>query len=380
MLAFAGAVGLCGAADNGSEPPRSDSVVEIRQRLIDTGVEDDTTAIEVTIRNKSNAPVEDVVVRGPMPKGHDLRSSSPALDEKAAELQWSFQRLAGGEEKKIRLQFSPIASNAPTDLKVDLRVAFRGGATSVLETPAKQPPPRLSIAVPEIVNVGVPATIKVQVAPAEGRSARDLMLQANLGDGLSHVGGRELENELGAIEAGQTRVVRLEAIPTKAGELRGRIRVRGNGTAWTEREFTLVAHEIGLAVSTTAPPTCEVNAAVPITIGIRHDGNEVAKRVRLVIRPSQGLVDVSAPSGNLVPDDRCILFDLGDLKPGERRAVRVTGRPDRPGELSLAVTLSSATYEPRAHAVSIFVREDSASPPPPAPMPLASPITRRKEP
>jgi hypothetical protein len=362
FIAFVGAVGAIQAAEN-REPPIGESSVEIRQRLIDTGMDDETTVIEVVVRNKGNLAVEDVSVRGPMPKGHHIRTATPPVDKNAIELKWSLDRLAAGEERKIRLQFAPAPDGAGADLKVELRVGFRGGAASVLQAPVKQLPPRFTIAVPATATVGVPAPVKIQIANGQ-RAVRGVVLQASLGAGLSHVGGRELENDLGPFEAGQTRAVRLETIPTKGGELRGKIRVRSEGSGWAEQEFTLSVREIGLAVSTSAPPAAEVKALVPLTMGVSNDGAEAARRVRLLVRLPSGLIHESSPGGTYVADEHFVLFDLGDLKPGEKRAMRVTLKAALPGEQAVRAILSSEAGEPHANSVAIQVGNGTMPTPP----------------
>jgi hypothetical protein len=350
-------------AADGREPPLGESGVEIRQRLIDTGGDDETTVIEVLVRNKGSLTVDDVTVRGPMPKGHELRAATPPVDKDATELKWSLDRLAAGEEKKIRLQFAPAPDGTAGDLKVDLRMAFRGTAASVLQAPVKQLPPRFTVAVPATAKVGVPAPVRIQITCGP-RGVRGIVLQASLGAGLSHVGGRELENDLGQFEAGQTRSIRLETIPTRTGELRGKIRVRSEASGWSEHEFTLSVHAIGLSISTSAPPAVDVKALVPVTIGVSNDAAEAAKRVRLLVRLPSGLIHEAAPGGSYVADEHFVLYDLGELKPGEKRAVRVTLKAALPGEHAVSATLSSAAGEPQAHSVAIHVRDATIPMPP----------------
>src|SRR5262245_56829966 len=94
------------------EPPGGEAAVQIRQRLIDTGRDDETTVIEVLVRNTGKQPVEDVIVRGPFPKGHRLRSAQPLAQKDQPELVWNLGGLGAAEEKKIRLQFAPAPDGA----------------------------------------------------------------------------------------------------------------------------------------------------------------------------------------------------------------------------------------------------------------------------
>lgn len=348
-------VGAIHAADS-REPSAAESIIEIRQSLIDTGVNDETTSIDVVVRNNGKLPATEVVVRGPIPKDYVLRSAIPATDKRAADLQWTFDQIDAGETKRIRLQFAPSPGELASDLRVELRVDFRGSAASSIYAPMKQLPPRFAVLVPASCTVGVPAAVKIQINSGK-RPARNVVLQASLGAGLSNVGGRELENDLGTFEAGQTRTIRLELIPTRGGELRGKIRVRSEGSAWAEQEFTLSVGQVGLTVSTSAPLVAELKSQLPVLIAVTNDGSEPAKRVRLLVRLPAGLIHDTSPGGTYVAEDHFTLFDLGELKPGEKRAMRVTLKAAAVGVQTVRAILSSEAGEPRAHSVAIEVRD-----------------------
>jgi hypothetical protein len=356
------AAGLGGAADR-REPPSGESSLEIQQQLIDTGGDDETTVIEAVVRNKGHQPVEEVIIRGAIPKGHKLRSAVPEMEKSGEQCLWKLGRIGAGESKKIRLQFVPSADSTVADLKVDLRATFRSAAVSVLETPVRQIAPSVSVLVPESVVAGVPALITIQITNRSNRPSRKAVLQVTLASGLTHVNGKELEKDIGSLETGEMRTVRLEVIPTKSGALPGKVRVRSEGSAWTEQAFTLPAREICLSVSAIAPQNCDHKALIPVTIRVHNEGTDAAKRVRGLIRLPKGLLLKTAISGSAVAEENCVVFDLGEMLPGERRDLRITATAIASGEQRIVAVLSSASGDRASHSVSVRVGEAVPSSP-----------------
>jgi hypothetical protein len=347
-------------AGDGRESSRAEPAIEIKQRAIDSERSDESTIIEVRIINRSSQSVADVTLHGDEPNGYRLRAASAMPVRNQNQLVWALGTLRSGEERTLRLQWEMLPNVFDVPLKCALRASYRGLADSAAEFPAKRSSVRIDFALPETATVGVPLALRIDVLNTSGKPLRGVVLQASFADGLSHALGKELENALGTIEAGMTRTIPLELIPTRSGDLRGKVRLQLGAGAAAEREFVVRAVETGLALAVAVPPRCAWKEAAPLAFTIQNNGKDIKRRVRLVVRFAKGLGFVAASDGGASVADGCAYWDLGDLKPGQSRLVRLDTEARMAGEQKITAVLSADGREAQTHSVLLQVEGPAA--------------------
>ncbi len=197
------------------EPQRLQPGLTILQRLLESERHDETSLIEVKVVNPHAESLDEVVLYGIVPKGYRLRAATLVPTREKETLAWALGAFKGGETKELRLQWEPLPSSEDLPLECHLRAVYRGVADSAVVFPGKQVAAKITVSIPEPAAIGVPLQVRIGIANPNHAAARDVVLQATFAPGLSHALGKELENALGSIEAGQTRTVPLELIPTR---------------------------------------------------------------------------------------------------------------------------------------------------------------------
>ncbi len=322
----------------GDEPGDSSGLV-VKQKLVGTRTPEETV-LELTVTNSGRTTFEAVTVRGPVPDGYKVSTAEPKAQREGNQLTWDLDALAPGATRTVKLKLASAKADAIPELRAQFRVTFRGEVPTALIAPAKFVGLAIEIEAPGEALVGKPATIKVKITNPGDVPARGVVLMATLPEGLTHAAGADLENPVGDIPPGETKTVPLKVTPTKPGEYSTRVRVIGAGGAKAS-EFRLVAKGKP-EVTAKAPTDIAVRTLVELEFTARNDGAETIKGARIVARLPKGVAYVTATDGTYAPTTHVAEWDLGDLKPGDTRTVRleIVARID--GELSVPVALQDA--------------------------------------
>lgn len=334
----------------------AEAAIEIQQRAIEAEATEATTTLAVRVTNRGAQSAEEVIVYGTAPHGHRLKAASLLPTRDGERLIWPLGILKPGEVRELRMQWEQLPELNDVPLKCHLRVAYRLQAESVIDLPPKLVATKISIVVPESATLGVPVAVRIGVTNPNNRPARDVMLVATFAPGLTHALGKEIENSLGTIEAGQMRVIPLELIPTQYGELRGKIRVQVGAGAIAEKEFILPVRPAKISLNVSAPAQCPDRASALIGFTVQNTGAEASKRVRLVVQLPPGLgFSTASDGGAYVPDGNCAYWDMGELKPNEQRLVKLVVLAQGVGDQKITAVLSAEARETQSHSSAIQI-------------------------
>jgi uncharacterized repeat protein (TIGR01451 family) len=158
----------------------------------------------ILVRNVSSAPVQQVVVRCPVPETTTVAVSDPLSLTRGNVLTWELGAMAVGQERRIELQLVPAAR---TCLNLHATVTFTGMAG--LRVQVREPKLVLKLLAPERVVLGDSATVTLTVSnPGDGPCEHVKILTA-LPEGLEHPRGRQVEVDLGSLAPQEQRTLQL---------------------------------------------------------------------------------------------------------------------------------------------------------------------------
>jgi uncharacterized repeat protein (TIGR01451 family) len=321
-------------------------VIEVQQRMPQQIESSEAIPVEIVVSNTGKAPAENVAVSGCLPPGCDLLNVEPAPERVHDALRWSLGTVEPGGQRIVRLRLA-ARPGATTPVRSSLTVTYQASVETSSATVIKRPVLALDVVEPPAGNVGEPMALLLTVRNAGAAVARDVSLQTVLPAGLSHPGGGDLENEVGTLEAGETRQIALTVTPAQAGEFHHTIRLAAHGADPVEREVRLRVQEVKLTLSARGPRLLYENWPGSFEIDVRNDGTEVIRQVCLTAGLPEGLAYVRASDdGTYDAQNHCICWNVGTLPAGTARTLVWNGVARATGDLVCKVRLAAG---PQAH-------------------------------
>jgi uncharacterized repeat protein (TIGR01451 family) len=309
-------------------------VIDLRQTMPERVAFGEPVVVEVRVTNRGTAPAENVTVSGSLPPFHQLIEAVPPPERIRENLMWPLGNLEPGAERVIRLWVKLAAGAPKPEVQSCLRVSYLTTLSQTCTAAVQHPELTLKVAGPREGVVGETATLHIAVHNQGGGPAHDVTLQTVLPAGLSHPGGPDLENDLGVLQAGESRTVVLPVTLTQAGEIRDRIRVFAPGVDPVEQTICLSVREVKLNFVAHVPQLLYKNWPGSFELIFRNEGGEPIPQVGVVAGLPEGMAFVRA-SDNAVYDaaTHSLYWNLGELKAGEERTLVWNGVATRTGDL-----------------------------------------------
>lgn len=235
--------------------------------------------VEVVVANTGDAAAENVIVKDVLSADYQLLDAFPTPERLRGTLTWRLGRLERGDQRRLRLRLQ---------LRDTTRVEFIHLVTATFETPVQSrgaapvlhPGLALDVTGPDAVNVSEPFTLTVTIRNTGNGPARDMALQAALPAGLIHPAGADLENAIGTLDAGRTHTVALALIPTRTGDIGGRIRVVAKGVAAVEQAYRLHVRDVRLHLIAKEQAYGSPDGSYTFLWTVVNQGTEAALRAR----------------------------------------------------------------------------------------------------
>lgn len=324
----------------GQESLRDQPALEVQQVVPDTIKGNQVIPVEVLIRNVGQKPAEGVVVSGQIPAGFELIDTQPQADRHRDRISWPLGKLSGGESRSLRLRYAVKVGASPTQLDSRFTASFQAIVTSVSQRPLQTAILDLTISGQPRVLVGQPVLLHVKLENRGSIAAEKLVLQTNLGAGLSHPQGSELENDVGALAAGASGTIPLQLQATQAGPARARFRLQTEDGAGVEKTVQIQIDENPFALAVRGPAQLQPDLVGLFQIDVTNRGKEIIDDAQILARIPRGIGFTKASDqGYYDQKSHAISWKLNDWKPGETRTLYWNGNGDQPGELRGDVVL-----------------------------------------
>lgn len=333
------------SAATGQDVTRIDPVIEFRQKMPAEIDADEPFSVEIYVRNSGKGTAEAVFVTDVLGPHVSFVDADPSPAKGDGHLSWALGTLPAGTEQVIKVRLKATADADPKFLHT-IEVAYQGRGKNVREGTIRQAALELTVAPPDAAPVGTPAPIRITITNPGSTPARDVMLQSTLPEGLTHRAGRDLENALGVIEAGQSRTLNLTITPTAVGDFAAQLRLTAKSAKPVEAMARVKATPALLSLAITAPPAVEANRPALIELVVGNDAADPKNAAELVVTLPKEVIFVRATDrGVYDPVTRTVKWDLGPVAPGERRSVVWNGIIKEPGKLSFGANLKAGGKE-----------------------------------
>lgn len=269
---------------------------------------------QLIVKNSSKVPARDVVVEAFFPRSVRLKSSEPLPSNTGEQLTWNFQKLGAGEEKAIAITMIPSKRG---ELATSATVRFTGVAATVLKV--EEPQLKIAVKGPAAVEIGEAATQTLVVTNPGSGVARDVTIFATIPDGLeTGASGKKVQLAIGALNAGETREVKLSLAAIGGGDQLLLVEARAEGNLVSEAEAAIRVTAPKLNVSVEGPSLRYVNRNATFVVTATNKGAAATNNVRVVHIVPAGFEYVKADKGGTYnPANRTISWFVGRVEAGE---------------------------------------------------------------
>jgi uncharacterized repeat protein (TIGR01451 family) len=289
--------------------------------------------LEIIARNTGAVALTSVRVEVQMPEGTRLLRSDPPAELEGEHLAWFVEAIPAAAERHLRLEVQAAA----------------GGEWSLTPTASFTvgQPLALRITGPRSVAPGTKAVFQVLAVNQTDQPMDKVVLRAQLPLGLFHPEAAKAQGRLDiplALKPGETfKLPPLETQAVSKGRLVVEVATAPNSRhrAPPARTFIEVA-DPPLAVRLDGPRMAALGRAFDLHVEVGNPNAAPAANAVLAQSVPQGLEVVNpGPDGKVAPGGQGILWSLGTLAPGQRRAFVCTLRPRAAGDWPL-YTVASA--------------------------------------
>ena len=339
------AVLALGSLAAGQDVTKIDPVIEFRQKMPAEIDADEPFPVEIRVRNSGKGTAEAVTVTDVIGPHVTFVDADPTPARGDGRLAWALGHMPAGAEQVIKLRLKAAATADPKFLHT-IEVAYQGRGQNARQGTVRQAALELQVEPPEAVPVGTPVPVRITITNPGNSPARDVVLQSTLPEGLAHRAGNDLENNLGVIEAGQSRTLNLTVTPKVVGDFGVQLKLHAKAAKGVEATVKVKATPALLTLTVTSPPAVEANKPALFELVVGNDANDPKKATELVVTLPKEVIFVRATDrGVYDPVARTVKWDLGNVAPGERRSVVWNGIVQEPGQLSFAASLKAGGKE-----------------------------------
>jgi len=301
------------------------------------------SAYEVIIHNSGQVAANELAVTVELPEWADVVGAEPSTgatetlgtDQRPGELLWKVGRLDAKSHEKLALRIVPRQSR-PFELGV--KWSFTP-VRSQAEIEVQEPKLVLELDGPREVLHGRKQVYKLKLSNAGNGPADNLVVR------LTPTGPGEnvpASHKLGALAAGQKKVIEIELTARHAGQLTIQVSVDGDAGVHVELKERILVRRAALGLTVRGPALQYVGTGATYEIRLANTGNAPAKNVVVAARIPQGARQVSATQGGTISEDgKTVNWDLSELAPEAERTLLLKCELGQAGAGRLAVDASA---------------------------------------
>lgn len=292
---------------------------------------------QLVVKNHGGVSASDVAVEATFPKNVRIISAEPKPTSQAGFLGWGFDSLAAGEETVITVKLVPTQRG---QIETDARVRFSNSAKNSFTV--AEPMLALKVEGPKEVLVGDPAAHNVLITNPGTGVATNVKIEAVIPKGLEHIKGERLVMDLGSLNPGETRNIRLACAAVTSGNHKIQVRAIAdadlNETAASE--VTVIAPQVQAAIE--GPGLRYLGRNGVFHLHVTNDGSVATENVRVLHKIPEGFDFVSAGNGATHDaTNRLLSWYVGHLEPGQKADLEVTLVAAKAGEFTHYIRATS---------------------------------------
>ncbi|SFJ68455.1 DUF11 domain-containing protein [Planctomicrobium piriforme] len=289
------------------------------------------------VKNSGQTTASDVELRAHFPANVRLVDAQPVPAHAEKYLGWQIPELKAGEQKVIEITMVPLERG---DISTRADVRFSGSANGNFAV--AEPMLDIHVEGPTQVLIGEPASHIVTVTNPGTGIATKVHIEALVPEGLEHARGQRLLMDLGNLNPGESRSVRLALAATKGGPQHLTVHAKADsGLARTaESDVTVIAPM--LATTIQGPGLRYLGRQGSYVMTVANDGAAATDNVQLRYKVPAGFEFVSADRGaQYDAANSLVTWFVGRLERGQKSEIKVTLMARQAGEFKHMVRATS---------------------------------------
>lgn len=292
----------------------------------------------IVVKNTGTVDAHNVVVEDRIPKGTELKGTSPQAELSGKRLVWNHLLLKPNEEKRISIKVVPTQEGPIGSVA---RVFFATEVTAEIVVAA----PQLDFTVnaPREVHMGQRFDLVFNVKNIGKVDATNVIVRDIVPESFKSDAGNDIECPIGKLAPEESREIVLSVTAIKTGSVvNNAVLMADSGVKKALDSEISVVGEV-LELTRTGHDRLYVERPAEFTNNIRNEGNQRADRVKIVeVVPAGMQFETASDGGKYDPNLRAVVWTLGPLSPGADKSVSVKYVPKETGELPSTITATGA--------------------------------------
>lgn len=321
-----------GAVESSSTP--SVSVEWVKHGGINVGQE---CVCDLVVKNTGKVSARQVVVEALFPESVRLTQADPLPTEVADHLEWSIAELAAGEERTIHITMIPSQRG---ELATTASVRFTGTAANVFKV--EEPLLKLAVEAPEEVIVGDPLVQSITITNPGTGIAQNVKIQVKTPEGLEATRGNRSQIEIGRLNSGESRTVRLSFTAIAGGEQTLEVIATADSGLKQAAAATVTVIAPSLKVAVEGPGLRYAGRDARYTLTITNDGQAATNHVHVTHHIPEGFKFIKADKGGTFDaDQNSANWLIGHLEPAQTAQVKLQLQAQEIGQFEHHVAATS---------------------------------------
>lgn len=289
------------------------------------------------VKNNGQTAAKSMEIQAYFPENVRLVGAKPAPAASDHYLGWNVDELKPGEERTIEITMIPLQRG---DINTRAEVRFSGvanGSFAVAE-------PMLDVTVegPAQVLIGESAAQIVTVSNPGTGIATHVQIEAVVPEGLEHTRGQRLQMDLGNLNPGESRSVRLALAASKGGQHRLTVNARADSGLVRSSSSDVMVIAPSLATTIQGPGLRYLGRQASYVLTVANSGEAPTDNVQLRYKVPAGFDFVSADRGAQFDSATgLVTCFIGRMEKGQKEDVKITLLARQSGEFKHHARASS---------------------------------------
>ena len=275
---------------------------------------------ELVVKNRTDLAVRDVEVEAYFPANVQLVATNPSPIRSQTSLVWKFESLNPGESQTIGIRMVPRERG---NIATQAYVRFSNAASGTFSV--AEPMLAVELAGPHEVMIGETASHTVTIRNPGTGTASNVKVEARIPQGLEHSRGSRLMLDLGALNPGESRPVRLALAAVSGGRHVIEVKAHADGDILQAAASEVVVVAPKLKADIQGPGLRYLGRRGVYTLSVTNDGSANTENVRVMHKIPEGFEYIASDKGaTYSAANRMLSWYVGTVNTGETAQARVT--------------------------------------------------------
>ncbi|MCL2349014.1 MAG: hypothetical protein FWC50_12245 [Planctomycetaceae bacterium] len=311
-------------------------------------------SIKIVVRNTGSSKAKNVLLTDRVPRGAKLFETGTNTTRKDAggNMVWELGDIGINEEKTAEMLIIPLTEG---------EIGSVATATFTVEATAstRVTKPALTLEVKTIdkeLLVGSDVVLEIILSNPGTGTAKNIILEENVPDGLSHPKGKELRSPIGDLAPKESKHLKLTLKCERPGETTNYLVAKADNGLLVESKMPVAVLSPGLKLAIDGPKVRYLERKATYTLSVANPGSATTRDVTLAAKLPKGLDFVSTDSNGVYdPNTHTVHWALDELPSQQSGNIELVMLPREIGELSIEFSgkatngLTSST----SHEVSV---------------------------